>query len=132
MNRRQARIIFPSFSLFKRISSRPPRLHTSGEDIRRKQDPAGRSTNSAPPGHRGADRQLGRLQALSASSQRPRRHAGQAFYLGGGLRRERRTEPPFSPAGSPWGSWAAAATGLASQIASDTATICSVSAANSR
>jgi hypothetical protein len=87
---------------------------------------------SAQPGHRGADRQLGRFQALPAGGQRPRRHAGQALYLGGGLRRERRTEPPLSPDGSPGGWLAAAATGLASQIASDTSTICSLTARNSR
>ena len=87
---------------------------------------------STQPGHRGADGQFGRIQALPASPQRGRRSRGQALYRGGGLRRERRAEPPLSPDGSSGGSWPAATTGLASQIASDTSTICSLTARNSR
>jgi hypothetical protein len=84
---------------------------------------------AAQPGHRGPDRQLHRVQA-AAGSQRARRQAGQAPYLGGDLRRERLAEPPLSPAGAAGGSPAAGVTGLASQIASLTSTICSLSTAN--
>jgi len=88
----------------------------------------------AQPGHRGPDRQFHRRQALPAA-QRPGRQRRQPLYLGGRLRREPRPEPPFSPSRSccPGGSPAAgAAAGRASQIASLTSTIFSVSAANCR
>ena len=86
----------------------------------------------AQPGHRGPDRQFHRRQALPGA-QGPGRQRRQPLYLGGRLRREPCPEPPFSPSGScgPGGSPAAgAAAGRASQIASFTSTICSVSAAN--
>ena len=79
--------------------------------------------------HRRPECQFHRLQAL-ACAQRPRRQGGQAPYLGRGLLRERLAEPPFSPAGPAGGCPAAGVTGLASQIASFTSTICSLSAAN--
>src|SRR5262249_45611066 len=80
--------------------------------------------------HRGADHQLHRLQAL-AGCQRAGRLDGQGRYLGGDLRRERLAEPPLSPAGPAGEPPAADVTGLASQIASLTSTICSQSAVNS-
>ena len=82
---------------------------------------------------RGADRQLGRLDARAAG-QGCRDAGGQLRYLGGRVRREPRgeltAEPFFCPSGS--GAWpAAAGTGRASQIASLTSAICPASAANS-
>ena len=80
----------------------------------------------AEPGHGAADGQLGCLQGRPASGQRPCRRAGQALYLRGGLRRERRPEPPLSPAGPAGDRSADWPGGLASQIASLTSTICSL------
>ena len=79
--------------------------------------------------HRGPDRQFHRLQATTCA-QRLRRHRGQALYPGGDLLLERLAEPPLSPAGPAGDSPAAGGSGLASQIASFTSTICSLSAAN--
>ncbi len=84
---------------------------------------------AAQRGHGGADRQLHRLQA-TACAQRGRRQRGKALYLGGRLRRERLAEPPLSPAGPASSSAAEGVTGLASQIASFTSTICWESSAN--
>ena len=91
---------------------------------------------AAQPGHRGADRQLHRLQPLGTGSHRAggQRAGGerrQPLYLGGELRLDLRAEPPFSapvPAGGPCP--AAGSAGRASQIASLTSTICSDSAVN--
>ncbi len=82
------------------------------------------------PEHRGADRQLHHLQT-GPGSQRARGQGSQGLYLGGDLRLERPAEPPLSPAGPAGDPPAADVTGLASQIASFTCTICSLSAANS-
>ena len=84
----------------------------------------------AQPGHRGADRQLHRLQAL-AGAEGPRGRRGQALYLGGELRLECRAEPPLSPPCSGGPPPASRLTGRASQIASLTSAIFSVSAVNS-
>jgi hypothetical protein len=81
--------------------------------------------------HPGAEHRLGGLQPRTVAAQRPGGLGGQPAYLGGLLRRERRAEPPLSPAGPAGEKGAAEVTGLASQIASFTATICSASAANS-
>jgi len=82
--------------------------------------------------HRGADRQLHRRQALPGA-QRPRGQRRPALYLGGELGLEPGAEPPFSPSASSRAEpppAAGAETGLASQIASLTSTICSDSAPN--
>jgi hypothetical protein len=85
--------------------------------------------------HPGADHGLGGLQA-GVAAQRPGGLRGQPAYLRGRLRRERLAEPPFSPParGAPASPSPAAddKTGLASQIASFTCTICSVTATNCR
>jgi hypothetical protein len=87
--------------------------------------------------HRGADRGLHHGQRLTlACGQRRRGQLGQAGYLARERLLERGEEPPFSPSEPAWESvpppaaWATGATGLASQIASFTATIFSLSSAN--
>ena len=119
-----------------------PLVHpTSVRSSRRSRDPRGQARTAAPATLTPARNHSGQPAPLAvrgwphcafpASVQRPCRHGGQAFYLGGGVRRERLAEPPFSPDGSPRGTPASPATGLASQIASFTSTICSLSAAKS-
>jgi hypothetical protein len=85
---------------------------------------------TAKLGQPGADGQFRRLQP-PAGGQRRRHRGGQLAYLGGRLRGERVAEPFFCPSGA--GAWppAAGGAGRASQIASLTSTICSLSAANS-
>ena len=82
----------------------------------------------------GAEHLLGGPQPALAA-QRPGGFGGQPSYLGGRLRRESGIEPPFSPpeggAPSPR-ALAGAAAGRASQIASFTCTICSLTATNCR
>jgi hypothetical protein len=85
---------------------------------------------AAKGGQPGAERQFHRLQA-TATRQAGRCRCRQPPYLSGGLRRERLTEPPFCPSASRAWPLAAAAAGRASQIASFTSAICSLSAANS-
>jgi hypothetical protein len=85
---------------------------------------------AAQPQHRGADRQLHRLQP-APGAQHAGRVGGQARYFCGDLRLERSGEPPLSPAAPAGDPPAMPVTGLASQIASLTSTICSESAANS-
>ena len=84
--------------------------------------------------HRGADRGLHHRQALSFCGQRGRGQLGQAGYLCRERFLERGEEPLFSPSVPASGSCPPAsltgATGLASQIASFTATILSLSSAN--
>lgn len=82
--------------------------------------------------HCGPDRQLhtGKTIASCPARHARRGHLGQAGYLLGELRLERREEPPFSPPPAPgpsslgWPS-ASAEIGRASQISSFTSTICS-------
>ena len=76
------------------------------------------------PRHRGADRQLHRLQALAERAQRGNGQFGQAFYLGGELRFDLLAEPPFSASVPAEGATAVSASGgRASQMASLTSTI---------
>jgi hypothetical protein len=76
-------------------------------------------------------RQLHRLQA-SPVRQRGGHRRGQPPYLGGRVGGERLAEPLFCPSGARAWPPLRAGTGLASQIASLTSTICSLSATNSR
>ena len=79
--------------------------------------------------HRGADRQLHRRHAR-AGAQRVGRQRGQPLYLGRERRGDLVAEPPFSsPVVAAGGAVAAGLGGRASQIASLTATICSVTSA---
>jgi hypothetical protein len=80
-------------------------------------------------GHRGADRQLHRLQVGSAPAQRVGSQRRQPVYLGGELRHDLLAEPLFSSPVAAGGAVAAGFGGRASQIASLTATICSDTAA---
>lgn len=83
----------------------------------------------AQPGHRSADRQLHCDQVGTEDPSAPTER-NQPLYLGGELRRDLVAEPPFLcpvvPAG---GAVAAGFGGRASQIASLTATICSLTCA---
>jgi hypothetical protein len=79
--------------------------------------------------HPGPNHRLGSLEPGAAAAQRPGRLRRQAAYLGGLLLRDRVAEPPFPPSGAEGASVPAA--GLASQIFSFTAAICSLIAANS-
>ncbi|VBA45418.1 hypothetical protein LAUMK13_05462 [Mycobacterium innocens] len=79
-------------------------------------------------GHRGADRQLHRGQAR-ARAQCVGGDRGQPVYLGGDLRRDLLAEPLFSSPVAAGGAEAAGFGGRASQIASLTSTICSLTAA---
>lgn len=83
--------------------------------------------------HRRADRELHRGQALRPASpaERARCQLGELGYLGGELRLELRVEPPFSASGGGAAPSASGETGLASQIASLTCTIRSLTATNS-
>ena len=94
----------------------------------------GRAVRTSPtrPTPLPADRQLHRRQVLPGA-QRPRGQRRQALYLGGEFGLEPGAEPPFSPSASSRAEpppAAGAETGLASQIASLTSTICSDSAPN--
>ena len=81
-------------------------------------------------GHRGADRQLHRAQSRTRRAQRVDCERRQPLYLRGDLRRDLLVEPPFSsPVVAAGGAVAAGFGGRASQIASLTATICSLTAA---
>jgi hypothetical protein len=78
------------------------------------------------PHHRGADRQLQRLQILAGGTQRTHGQRRQPVYLRRELRFERVAEPLFSSPVAAGGAVAASGFGgRASQIASLTATICS-------
>ena len=86
---------------------------------------------SPEPGHRGADRQLDCLHAPAGRAQRSHGQLGQPAHLRRELRLELLVEPPFSacvPAAG--GETGSALGGRASQMASFTATISSVTAAN--
>ena len=80
-------------------------------------------------GHRGADRQLHRRHARPGA-QRVRGQRGQPLYLGRERRGDLVAEPPFSsPVVAAGGADTAGFGGRASQIASLTSTICSLTAA---
>ena len=86
----------------------------------------------APPDleHGRADRQLDSGQPFARGiAQLARRQLAEALYLGGEVRLELREEPLFLDSAS-GGVPASAETGLASQIASLTSTICSSTALN--
>ena len=81
-------------------------------------------------GHRGADGQLHRAQSRTRRAQRVDRERRQPFYLGRDLRRDLVVEPPFSsPVVAAGGAVAAGFGGRASQMASLTATISSLTSA---